>query len=199
MAEYYFNSDTDVFLAVVPGGIFTRRDTTWSFHPEQGRSWDRLHQAIYRDGRFVSPLTPAQVAELPPLPAVEEAAAQTWADSLGRGDRQHTSRVPLLAEALADGQERTVYVVLDEDTYETAVGDGEFHYLKGAFLSEEKAKALATRLEVPYKKAHLRVMSVQRQGDQVFMPVFAPQTYDQCTVTGILGKLEESLAAASGA
>lgn len=61
------------------------------------------------------------------------------------------------------GTRATVYLILEEDEYETKFGDGLFHYPKEAFLDEAAASARRKELATKGRIYHLKVVEIERE------------------------------------
>ncbi len=115
----------------------------WQFCPPETETWDYYHQMVFRQHRAgccnfsdIADEVPSLPAEFPP-PAkyhVKDPSEESLLDVLP-GNR-------LVKKICAAPEKRLpVYVVLREDIYETAFGDGVFRDFESAHLDEEAAKA----------------------------------------------------------
>ena len=107
----------------------------------------------------------------------------------------HASQFPSVAKFL-EGQEDEaviVFVVLHEDSYETMLGDGEFHYFGGVFLTEEEAQADIDRNRGEWDRFHVRTMSVRQDRGAFAFPDFRPERYDRYQVEEVPEALEARL------
>ena len=117
----------------------------WTFHPAGSVAWDSFHQGVYRNHKG-SRLTQAELDQrgIPPPPTDQAsgAPAVAWNDQFN-AEIPFNDVPPAVLEAVKAGatRERTVHLVLYEDTYETAFGDGCFLYPQAAFWTEDEAKA----------------------------------------------------------
>jgi hypothetical protein len=86
-----------------------------------------------------------------------------------------------------------VFVVLFEDTYETALGDGEFHYFRDVFLTREDAQRYVDRNASESERLHLRSMTLGLDHATFTFPEFTPQLFDRYEAEGVLAALEARL------
>src|ERR1700730_11489124 len=111
--------------------------SVWEWIPRGSEHWDAVHQKIYRNFRATK-LEPAAIAAMPPLPAdTSEPPPPTVIKELPCSD------YPALTSFLREKTPPTIqlFAVLGEDTYESSFGDGEFHYLEPASLSQTEDEA----------------------------------------------------------
>lgn len=131
--SYYHDPDSGNLLAVVNAGIWRlfsndRVTGPWTFFPRDSRQYDYFHQKIFRQHHaevvYLPDLDPAP----PPLPPTPEGPFPTSAELLGQGARIPAGKYPNLARWIGAQQDhkRVVQVVLFEDLYESAFGDGRF-------------------------------------------------------------------------
>jgi len=124
------------------GGALTFRGGRWVFFPAGSVEWDDWHQQIYRNSKGeVLDDAALQARGIPPPPFDEYRGrpAMDWADNF-------ESEIPLDAvpETVRDrlGEHwAPLFLILFEDGYETAFGDGRFLYPGAAFWSREEAEA----------------------------------------------------------
>ena len=83
-----------------------------------------------------------------------------------------------------------VFVVLHEDSYETMLGDGEFHYLGGVFLTREEAQDYLGQNHGEWNRFHLRMMSIKLDHGVFIFPDFRPERYDHHKAEEVLIELE---------
>lgn len=94
----------------------------------------------------------------------------------------------------------TVFVVLFEDPYETALGDGEFHYFRGVFLVKADAqhymienRSKGEQFHLKGEQFHLRTMSIKLDQEVFVFPDFNPELFDHYKVEEVLTALESLL------
>lgn len=128
----------------------------WQFCPSETKNWDYYHQMIYRSCRGdackfsdIADQVPSLPAEFPPPDKyhVKDRSEKSLLDALPGGELVGWVRRVLPGNRLfkkicvAPEGRLPVYVVLREDLYETAFGDGVFRDFESAHLDEEAAKA----------------------------------------------------------
>lgn len=188
-----FRSDGgDVLVFMGPmgsQGVFVGRLASgrWDYFPAGHITWDAFHQAAYRNHRL-DRVGDEALAGLPPLPPLPEVTWQRWEDNFPPPPPRQ-GRLYQHVAALPEGR-TPVYVVLDEDTYETAFGDGEFHYFAGAFLDEQAARRLMAQAGRG-RRRHLRRMTLEAGPEGLTMPDFRLEPFDHVSVGQILDSLEE--------
>lgn len=144
-----YETDSGLIVAFLgsggSGGVLRHDEPLgWTFHPAGSVVWDSFHQGVYRNFR-ADRLTSEDLEQrgIPPPPANEygRIPAVLWKD-------QFNAEIPLSAvppgildRLKEDGSwQRSVYLVLYEDVYETAFGDGCFWYPQAAFWTENDAR-----------------------------------------------------------
>jgi hypothetical protein len=139
-----YETDSVVVAFLSEGLLRFHPSSGWTFSPVGSVLWDSFHQGVYRNHK-ANRLTSADLERrgIPPPPADQYrgAPAVAWKD-------QFNAEIPLSAvppgildRLKADGsRERSVYLVLYEDVYETAFGDGCFWYPQAAFWTENDAR-----------------------------------------------------------
>ncbi len=144
-----YETDSEVVVAfLVSGGSggLLRYDgrSGWTFHPAGSLVWDSFHQGVYRNHR-ASRLTSEDLERrgIPPPPAdrYSGAPAVAWKDQFN-AEMSLSAVPPGILDRLTEdaSRERSVYLVLYEDVYETAFGDGCFLYPQAAFWTENEAR-----------------------------------------------------------
>jgi hypothetical protein len=137
------------FLGAMGGDglLIWRDDRGWEFHEPNSLAWDSQHQATYRNSRS----TPTDEAGLQargipwPDPATWPRTSRQWKDNF-------VSAIPFSPAlesalgALAGGATLPVHLILFEDRYETAFGDGKFLYPHAAFWDAEQCQTCLQRL-----------------------------------------------------
>lgn len=113
----------------------------WEFLPAGSVAWDGYHQEIYRNFRG-DPLDANALAErgivLPPLAEYRNRPGVSWQDNF-------PSELPL-AEVPAELRQRLapgtfpVFLVMEEDGYETSLGDGKYLYPERAYRDRAHAE-----------------------------------------------------------
>ncbi len=141
------------FLGSFGGGgvLCLGRGGEWVFHPNGSLVWDSLHQTAYRQGRMER-LEPSELERrgISPPPAERYAGARSmeWKDNFT--SEIALDEVPAAVTSMlprSPSGEAPVYLVLCEDRYETALGDGRFLYPACAFLDEGAARERLRTLE----------------------------------------------------
>lgn len=170
------------------------RSASWEHLAPDSPEWDSVHQRIYRNHRVTKvemdrlPAGTPSLPQVPPEPVVDEQKAP---------DPIPTSAFPKLHEALTERPDSTlrVHVLLHEDGYESAFGDGEFHYLRGVFPDEEEATAEMERDRGEWDRFHLRTMSIRldADADAFAFPDFHLERYDRYTPKEVLEALEATI------
>jgi hypothetical protein len=158
--------------------------------------WDAIHQKIYRNCR-ATPLQPSGISALPPLPdAATEPARYEDPTSFEAAEFPHLSRF-LQAEEHATSQ---FIVVLGEDTYESSMGDGEFHYLEYLCKNAHDAQAyILSKKQLPdsgYSDYHVRSLSLNLKAAVIHCDL-ETEVFDHCDLANAL-KLAEAWAESMG-
>jgi hypothetical protein len=136
----WYELDSGAIVAVVlsggPSGLFILpvNATSWGWYPVDTDGWDAAHQRIFRQHR-ADRLGKAP-AHVPPLPMSVPALLPIDRDDLGA---MGANASLMKWVAAAPSLNRTAFVVLEEDSYESAVGDGVFRDFIGCFPTEDAA------------------------------------------------------------
>jgi hypothetical protein len=133
------------------GALAFRQDTGWEFHPSESIPWDSYHQEVYRNFKG-DRLTEADLKDRDiPMPSFEDYDKQprilAWSDNF-RSEMPY-AEVPkhVLRELRGHkGEPVEVYLVLEEDFYETCFGDGKFLYPLAALWAKTAAEEEMKRL-----------------------------------------------------
>ena len=166
--------------------------SVWKWIPRGSEHWDAVHQKIYRNFRATR-LEPAAIAALPPLPDdTSEPPPPAVIKELPCSD------CPALTSYLREKTPPTIqlFAVLGEDTYESSLGDGEFHYLKRASVSqtEDEARqyiaAAKTAPDSGYSRYHVRHLQVTLDEDLIRCDL-QKEVFDQWKVPETLAAAEE--------
>jgi hypothetical protein len=172
----------------------------WSFHPAGSLVWDSFHQGVYRNFK-ASRLTAADLERRgispPPADQYRGTPAVAWKD-------QFNAEIPLSAvppgmldRLKEDGaRERSVYLVLYEDLYETAFGDGCFLYPQAAFWTENDARIFLRlqltkeserpKNEVGYKYSLKEIRLSADESGQKLSAALNVETYEHYSVEDVV-------------
>ncbi|MBI3915733.1 MAG: hypothetical protein HY322_01840 [Betaproteobacteria bacterium] len=167
----------------------------WEFLTPGSPEWDAVHQGIFRNSRASKVSLDEFSYPLPPLPEIPRGPFPEWQDYFAPQKPIRASKYPSVTEFLKSrqGAPVTAYIVLHEDQYETAFGDGEFHYFQDVFLSSEEAQRYMDAHRGEWQQFHPRTMSVQLDRRTLVFPDFAPKRYDHYTPAEVLTALEARL------
>lgn len=197
--KYYQDIETDaVYACVGPmagDALFVLRQPPsgeWEFLVPNSRAWDAAHQGIFRNSR-VTAVKPEVSAALPPLPAIPRGPFPEWKEHFLPGKPIPASRYPSAAHFLSSHGAVTLFVVLYEDTYETALGDGEFHYFKDVFVTREDAQRLLDQKPGEWERLHLRLMTIKLDHGSFAFPDFDARLFDRYEAEQVLAAWEARL------
>ena len=203
--EYFKDLDTDAVYACVGPmggtGMFRLRKSAdgepeWEFLVPGSPTWDMVHQRLYFDRRWVETVNPGELPEpLPPLPEIPPGPFPHPTEYYKPKRTIGASEYPSVTAFLKTRSDKTasVVVVLFEDIYETCLGDGEFHYFRDVFLTQEDAQRDMDRDPDKGERFHLRTMSIQLDSGALSSPDFKIELFDHYTVEEVLKALEARL------
>lgn len=141
--------------------------------------WDALHQKIYRNFRATQ-LEDSELPRLPPLPAADLEPPRYRTPTSFPAAAYPRLREFLFAQADATSE---FVAVLGEDTYESSMGDGEFHYLQYLGKSPQDAQDYIAKQQLlpdaGYSRYHVRNLSLTLAGPRVDC-VLDKQVFDHC-------------------
>ena len=155
--------------------FFLDHSKEWEFCPPETKLWDRYHQKVYFQGKAdfidfsdVADRVPLIPAEFPPpfnLHIADPPEATTPNVLPGSGLFERVN-------ALLD-KRLSVYIVLKEDTYESAVGDGIFRYFESAFFDQKEAEANIRKELKPggFYLFHIRKVSLTISNNELFLDI----------------------------
>ena len=127
------------------GVLIFREESGWEYEPTGSITWDSLHQEVYRNFKG-DRLTEAGLKERGvTIPSFEQYEKQLrgieWKDNFNSETPASRVPAPVLQEIMRhEGQPVDAWLILEEDYYETALGDGKYLYPQAAFWSETEAK-----------------------------------------------------------
>jgi hypothetical protein len=157
------------------GLLIWRGERGWEFHEAQSVAWDAQHQGAFRNSR-AAPIAAAALKArgIPwPDPTAYRGAARQWKDNFASEvpfsavhESVHMSAHGSVLGKLAGGSALPVHLILYEDLYETAFGDGKFLYPHAAFWSEAKAQELA-RQTPPDRHAYPVRICAHQSGERL--------------------------------
>jgi hypothetical protein len=200
--SYYEDDDTEIFYAclgemALDGLLRIKAPVTaqsaWEWIPRQSDNWDSVHQKIYRNFRATE-LGVTEVASLPPLP--DPSTKPAWHPVV---KEFLCAEYPDLTRCLRENEPHRAefFAVLGEDTYETSLGDGEFHYFEYLGRTERDAQeyiaAAAAAPDTGYSRYHVRYLHLILDGDSIRYDLQV-ELFDRCNVPKIL-EAANSLAA----
>jgi len=201
--EYLRDFDTDaVYACVGPMGVtamFRLRkslagEPEWEFLVPESPTWDRVHQRLYRDRRWVETVDLQELpAPLPPLPEIPRGPFPHPKEYFMPEGPLSVLEYPSVTELLKTRSEVVVFVVLSEDAYETALGDGEFHCFQDVFLHSADAQRHIGQDQGSETRFHLRTMTIKLDSGALGFPDFKAELFDRYTVKEVLNALEARL------
>lgn len=196
------------------GGVLIHRpDSGWEFYPVGSTAWDLNHQAVFRNFRGDSlTLSDLEKRGIPPPPPVEQFANRgimEWGENFIW--EVSFSEVPnrCLEKLRAwPGGTGTFHIVLEEDEYETGLGDGEFLGLKAAFWDRPSAEKYLRGKEREgaihrrrgseytywYKHTLKEINARVDESRSVVAANAAIETFEHYGLDGILEELEQRMA-----
>jgi len=149
--ETSFFEDGDRFVAAINegrDGFFVRHGTDpksdeWHFIVPGSLAWDAIHQDIYFACHDLSACSPEVAVTLPPLPPIPPFERIEWRSNFAPTAPFLAKDFPALLSRLMtkDGRIDHFWFIIEEDRYETMLGDGEFHYFHGMVFEAEKPAA----------------------------------------------------------
>jgi hypothetical protein len=199
--KYYRSIDSDaVYACVGPmagDALFVLRQPPageWEFLVPNSPAWDAAHQGIYRNSR-VTAVKPDFAAALPPLPEIPRGPFPEWKEHFLPAKPIRAAKYPSVAGfvARASAATATLFVVLYEDGYETAFGDGEFHYFKDVFVVREDAERLMDQKHGEWERLHLRSMTVKLDQGAFAFPELDLRLFDRYKPEEVLAAMEARL------
>jgi len=171
--EYYddwWDSD-NYFVCINRHYIFAanRNDKSpqWMLINSNYDYWDAIHQRIYRNYRSDKIRKEDLPTHFPPPPeTIPPEAINPPPPPPPPLNPIPADRYPVLTEHISElnGKSKLVYLVLEEDLYESMHGDGEFHYPSKIFFDSESATLFVSRDHHEYTKYHSRQGLIQLTG-----------------------------------
>ncbi len=144
----------------------------WEFCPAGTEAWDWYHQKAYRQHK-ADPFAFDDLKDrLPPLPVGFPPPADCHVADPPEPDTANARRGgPVFERVLsAPGGRLPVYVVLFEDLYESALGDGIFRYFEAAYTDEAAARRhIEAGAGEAFRARHLREVFLTISVDDVVL------------------------------
>jgi hypothetical protein len=168
----------------------------WEFLIPESPTWDDAHQRIYRNFRVTALRADELSTPLPPLPPIPRGPFPEWKEYfLPKGALLRVSEYPTVARLFKERNASavTLFVVLVEDVYETAFGDGEFHYFDDVHLFEEDATRDMESKKQEWQRFHLRPVTIALEGETIGFPDWRPMLFDRYEPAKVLSALETRL------
>jgi hypothetical protein len=196
--RYYYDPDSGNLFAVVDGGIWglfasERTFGPWTFFSSDSPEYDAFHQKIFRQHKTEA-VTPA---ELDPAPPPLPLPLAVPVDGPGRGEDTDApcGPYPRLSRWARERGERgvTVYVVLSEDLYESACGDGRYLELETVTLSQQEAESIASRHRGQYTGASVESFTLQHEGGRLRSDDYRSFRFGRHRLRDLLTRLERRL------
>jgi len=157
----------------------------WELVPSNTFHHGAVHQRLYRNMRADQ----IQKSDLPKnLPEPPDCIPNKELELLGKPfpapEPVSAASFPLLSrKVVAEGKGGlTLYVILDEDQYESSFGDGEFHYLKKVFFDEAQAGRFLEDNKEEWIRLHLRKLDIRVRGAILECPSLKFELFDEYTL-----------------
>lgn len=168
----------------------------WVFLEPESESWDWVHQLIFRQMKCTE-LQPEEIDDmnLPVLPESPSGPFPTHAERLGKGKEVSVWTFPNIANWVGDECEASVWVVLHEDIYETAFGDGKFIDFVNAFPTIVDAESLIeSRKPGDYERYTIVSFTLRIKDSFILSDDFSPGTFEHYKFEQCLLAVERRLA-----
>ena len=146
----WYRTDSDLILGFLgkkgSRGVYRywlNESDTWEFCHAGTKEWDRYHQKVYWKGD-ADPIKFNELkGKVPPIPRKLPPRAIRDVIDLPEKEAPYTSVTNELLEKInaCPGRRVPVYVVLEENRYETVFGDGCFRHFESAFFDESSAQS----------------------------------------------------------
>jgi hypothetical protein len=199
---YFKDFDADILYACIGpmggGGMFRLRDAphaAWEFLVPESPDWDAIHQMIFRNHRVTSISVENLPAGMPNIPEVPPGPFPEWTEYFAPKVKVRESEYTAVARLfkIRPGVVVSVFVVLFEDQYESAFGDGVFHYFQDVFLTREEAETFIERNAKEWTQYHLRTISISITNEVFDFPDWKLERYDRYDVMEVLKVIEARL------
>lgn len=181
-----YRSDAGRLYVFRAGGVFELVDGRWDWHPRDSHRWNAAHQAAFRNSRMDACELPDDAPEIPEPPLRKNT------------EEPSRSRFPV-PRAVADwvrarGGRGIAVILLEEDEYESLLGDGKFHYAVGCFPSEQACDDYLERHGKRQYSYHRRQLElVEQHGEVEALRVVEGHWADRISVPEMLRDLEKRL------
>lgn len=198
--DYYRDNQADIVYANSNSvsGIFRLwpsdegLDPQWEFLAPKSPSYEEALQTLFRNFKASSIHDTDEIASFPPIPDPPKGPFPDRTTYFAPKQPLKLSDFPRFADYLQQQTDSrtTVFVVLYEDWYESAFGDGIYRYFEGAFLSRDEAE---TFIAIQEKGSHIRELLVATAGEELVFPDLAIENYDHYSPNEALSSIERSL------
>jgi hypothetical protein len=199
--NYFEDWDTDDIFACIGsfghGGLFRLRNPkggnkVWEFQIPTGPAFDMIHQRVFRNFRATKILSAEIISNFPPLPDVPKGPFPKREEFYLPKEKAMVSAFPAVARLIGMqiGKFLKVYVVLEEDKYESSFGDGVFHDFKDAFLNEQDGLEFVNANSNNDYVYHLRNMTVEIEQNAFEFPDYKLAIFDHYDPVAVLASLE---------
>jgi hypothetical protein len=205
MAHQIFETFSDSILVFLGeggnAGVLRRLESgAWQHLQAGSKEWDYFHQLVYRNFK-ADELTEQELAlrgiALPDLEAyASKAKPVAWSQNFDGEVSFESVNPEVLADLLARPSPQALFVVLIEDAYESAFGDGVALDAEAAFLDEAPARAFLDYKNAENEKRkkdelgyRFTLKSISVSVDTVQRQVVAQlniEKYEHYTLAGVL-------------
>lgn len=181
----------DLLLLQDPG----TQQARWVLLHPQGCLWDSTHKLIYQTMKAAA----IDVIEVPPpVPPVfdrEHAPPDNVEPPPKPAPPVLAADHPAVARRVGDDTEPAlvVFLVLEEDAYETAFGDGTYRYLRSVHLDLRAAACETAMRSSEWDRRYLRCMGLWREGAEIVCDRRGLQLCDYVGSEQVVRRLEEML------
>jgi hypothetical protein len=196
--DYYRDGDRWVASVAKGGdGFFVHHagEESWTHVMPGSLYWDSLHQNLYRTFHDYESCRPGDEKGLPPLPQVPPIKHVAWRDNFLPEHNLSAASYPALAARLASLPEHMlqVWIVLEEDWYETTAGDGCFRYFTNqVYSSFAQAQVAAASPQSGYTNTIATVV-IGLDGNNIVPALFEPGVFDHYEFEKVVRQAEASL------
>ncbi len=199
---YFRDPDSETLYACIgpmgANGVFRLRDAEqeWEYLVTESPTWDEIHQRIYRNFKMHRVKPEDLPGSLPTIPAKPSGDVPPFEDYFRPSQPILAVGYPNITDFLRPRENAscTVYILLEEDRYETSFGDGEFHYLHDVFLRAEEAHDRIARETGEWARFHLRPCTITLEEGSITIDDSSRQRYDRHHTDEVLRALEIRLA-----
>jgi hypothetical protein len=199
-----FYNNSFLFVAAINRGVdgfFVTQNNhqlkEWKFVAPGSIQWDSLHQNIFRNHHDYELCSEANIKQLPTLPDIPQYKPVEWRQNFGSTNSYSPSQFPNIFNHILKIKNKTLkfWVILYEDIYETAMGDGKFIYFHDEifFAKDQVYNFLVEKITEVWRRFYKKMVVLKIVNENLVVMEGNPEMFEHYKLEEIFIRINSML------